>query len=72
MARLRTILNEYEIEKACENLHSYFRDIHERREDPKELLTLFPHLINKLFIDTNETVYVFHDNLKIQIIYFFC
>jgi hypothetical protein len=56
MSRLRIVIKEFEVEKACEILQSYFRDINERREDPKDLLIFFPQLVNRIFVDTNETL----------------
>jgi hypothetical protein len=56
MLRLQAILRESDVEKVCENLQSYFRDILERREDPKELLSQFPNFVNKLFVDGSETL----------------
>lgn len=58
MSRLRTILSQKASDKSLEQLNGYFKDIYERREDPKELLAQFPTLLEHLFIQSHGKRYV--------------
>jgi hypothetical protein len=53
MSRLRTILSQKASDKSLEQLNGYFKDIYERREDPKELLAQFPTMLEHLFIQSH-------------------
>ncbi len=58
MSRLRTILSQKASDKSLEQLNGYFKDIYERREDPKELLAQFPTLLENCFIQSHGKRYV--------------
>lgn len=58
MSRLRTILSQKASDKSLEQLNGYFKDIYERREDPKELLAQFPTMLEHLFIQSHGKRYV--------------